>query len=82
MMHGTFESEKTIHFHAPENVPEPIAWGTYKSQPDTHFYICAFHDMLEDLPDARSLGELISRITLRLKESPLMGNMGFKSLHT
>ncbi len=61
-MHGTFESEKTLHSIVPDNVPEPIAWGTYKSLPDTHFYICAFHDMLDDLPDIRRLGALVAKV--------------------
>ncbi|KAL9120229.1 MAG: hypothetical protein Q9187_003216 [Circinaria calcarea] len=77
MMHGTFESEKAMYSFAPKNVPEPVAWGTYKSQPDTHFYICGFHEMLDDLPDIRSLGALVARIhTDSMGKSP-NGKYGF-----
>ena len=77
MMHGTFESEKAIFHYAPENVPEPVAWGTYKSIPDTHFYICAFHDMLDDLPDIQSLGALVARIHLDTFGKSPNGQYGF-----
>ena len=77
MMHGTLESEKAMYSFAPKNVPEPVAWGSYKSQPDTHFYICMFHDMLDDLPDIRSLGALVAKIhTESMGKSP-NGKYGF-----
>lgn len=78
MMHGTFESERIMHTYAPQNVPEPIAWGTYKSLPDTHFYICTFHDMLEDLPDMRQLGILISTIHKKTMGKSPGGRYGFQ----
>ncbi|KAG8532552.1 uncharacterized protein KY384_002429 [Bacidia gigantensis] len=29
----------------------PIAYGTYETIPDTHFYICDFREMIDDMPD-------------------------------
>ena len=77
MMHGTFESEKMMYSFAPNNVPEPIAWGTYKSSPDTHFYLCAFHKMSDSLPDIQQLGKLVAKIHMdSIGKSP-NGKFGF-----
>lgn len=51
MVHGEFESMKAIHAVSPEFVPKPIAWGSYKTLPDTHFFLCEFREMMEDMPD-------------------------------
>ena len=48
---GEFEGTSAIYSITPEFVPKPIAWGTYKSSPDTHFYLCKFYDLVEELPD-------------------------------
>ena len=48
---GEFEGTSAIYSITPEFVPKPIAWGTYKSSPDTHFYLCEFYDLVEELPD-------------------------------
>lgn len=63
-MRGTFESEKTVYLFAPNNVPKPVAWGTYEREPDEHFYICDFFDMTDDLPDIQSFCALVARIHL------------------
>ena len=76
-MYGTFESEKLVHEFAPKNVPEPIAWGTYKSMPDTHFYICVFHEMLEDLPDIHGLGVFVAGLHMRSMGKSRDGKYGF-----
>jgi hypothetical protein len=43
MMEGSFEAENALHEFIPEHVPRPIAWGTYSSDPDTHFYNMRLH---------------------------------------
>lgn len=77
MMNGTFESEKMVHRYAPDNVPEPIAWGTYKSRQDTHFYICVFRDMVDDLPSVGKLGILVSNLHLDSMGRSPGGKYGF-----
>ena len=62
MMRGTFESEKTLYYFAPNNVPKPLAWGTYKKDPDKHFYMCDFYDMTDDLPDVRKFCATVAKI--------------------
>lgn len=48
---GEFEGTSAIASITPDFVPTPIGWGTFKSSPDTHFYLCKFHDLAEELPD-------------------------------
>ena len=33
----------------PEIAPKPIAWGTYESDGNTHFFLRDFHDMDDQL---------------------------------
>lgn len=42
MMKGAFESEKTLYDFIPEYVARPVAFGTYKSIADAHFYLYDF----------------------------------------
>lgn len=76
-MEGTFESEKAFYSFAPQNVPKPAGWGTYKSDPNMHFYICDFHDMIEDLPDVRKFPTLMARIHLDSMGKSPAGKFGF-----
>ncbi len=51
MVHGEFESMKAIYTLLPEFAPKPIAWGTYKTVPDTHFFLCEYREMIDEMPD-------------------------------
>lgn len=51
MLNGEYESAKLLHSISPDALPEPVGWGTYKSDPNSHFYLCNFIDMIEELPD-------------------------------
>ena len=51
MIHGEFESMKAIHELLPDFVPKPLAWGTYETIPDTHFYLCEYREMIKEMPD-------------------------------
>lgn len=42
MVKGVFESEKTLYDFIPEYVARPVAFGTYKSLPEAHFYMYDF----------------------------------------
>jgi len=50
MVSGEYLSTKTLFDTLPDAVPEPIAWGTYASDPNIHFFLCSFVDMTDDLP--------------------------------
>ncbi|KAH0536564.1 hypothetical protein FGG08_006572 [Glutinoglossum americanum] len=77
MMEGTFESETAFYSFAPKNVPKPVGWGTYKSDTNSHFYICDFQDMIEDLPDIRKFPALMARIHLDSMGKSPTGKFGF-----
>lgn len=76
-MHGAFESEKLLHEHNPDHVPRPIAWGTYKSQPDTHFFISEFVDMLDDVPSSRAWASAVAALHLNSMGKSPEGKFGF-----
>lgn len=49
-----------IHEVLPEFAPNPIAWGTYETTPDTHFFVCEFREMKEGMPDPDKFASLLS----------------------
>jgi protein-ribulosamine 3-kinase len=51
MLRGEYEGAAALYSVAPDFVPRPVGWGTYKSDPTTHFYLCDFIEMIEELPD-------------------------------
>lgn len=58
---GEYESTSAISLIVPDFVPKPIGWGTYALVPDTHFYICEFHNLLVDeLPSAAEFCEKLA----------------------
>lgn len=62
MMHGEYESMKAIHKLLPDFVPKPIAWGTYASVPNTHFFLCHFKDMTDEMPDPDQFTERLAAL--------------------
>lgn len=50
MTQGEFESSLEIHKLLPDFIPEPIAWGSYMTVPETYFFLCRFKEMKTDLP--------------------------------
>lgn len=77
-MRGTFESETTLYSFAPNNVPKPLAWGTYKEEPDKHFYICDFYDMTDDLPDIQKFCAIVAKIHQDSMGKSPVGKYGFQ----
>lgn len=62
MMRGEFEGSKVIHRYTPDGIPRPIAWGTYKSDPNRHFYLCEFVDMRDELPDMTKFSAMLAKL--------------------
>lgn len=71
MLLGEFESGKLLYGLAPDACPMPIGYGTYKSDKDSHFYLCAFHDMNDELPDVE---EFCAKLAQMHKDSIAMGS--------
>ena len=62
MMHGEFESMKTIHTLLPDFAPRPIAWGTYVSIPNTHFFLCDYREMIDEMPDPHKFASRLAAL--------------------
>ncbi|KAH8807663.1 Fructosamine/Ketosamine-3-kinase [Xylogone sp. PMI_703] len=59
---GEFESTSLIHNAVPEFAPLPIAWGSMKNETDTHFYLCYFHNLSEELTDPKMFGPTLAKL--------------------
>ncbi|XMA09023.1 hypothetical protein WAI453_001814 [Rhynchosporium graminicola] len=51
MVPSEFQSMGVLYNVIPEMVARPVGWGSYESVPDTHFFVCEFHELSEDVPD-------------------------------
>jgi fructosamine-3-kinase len=75
MMLGEIVSIKHIHEAVPDLVPEPIAWGSYLTVPNTHFLLLSFVNMTDDIPDIDRLPRKVAE--LHQKGRSLNGKFGF-----
>ena len=72
MVSGEFVSMKSLHEKLPSNTTTPLAWGTYASNPNIHFFLCNFIEMSMDrsntqnvspaLPDATNLSSALANL--------------------
>lgn len=62
MVHSEFECTKAIHALLPDFTPKPIAWGTYDTIKDTHFYLCDFREMIYEMPDPHKFGARLAAL--------------------
>lgn len=44
---------------------KPHAWGTYKFIPATSFFLCDFHDMVEELPGITKFTKSVAELHLK-----------------
>jgi protein-ribulosamine 3-kinase len=51
MCEAEFEGVSKLYQIAPDFVPQPVGWGTYKADSNAHFYLAEFVDMIEEQPD-------------------------------
>lgn len=75
-MKGEYESTSAIKSRTADFVPTPIAWGSFKSLPDTNFYLCEFVDIKEELPGCRIFCEKLAYLHRNGVSSP-NGKFGF-----
>ena len=50
-MEGEFASMSAIYEAVPDFVPRPVAWGSFTSDPNLHFFLCEFVEMSDELPE-------------------------------
>lgn len=62
MMEGSFYSESLLHSYIPDHVPKPHAWGQYKSDPSTYFYLSDFHEMTQQVPEVQKFVSIVAKL--------------------
>jgi protein-ribulosamine 3-kinase len=72
---GEFQSTSAIYHITPDFCPRPIAWGTLRSEPDSHFYVCKFYNFTEGVPEPTSFCEKLA--SLHSSHTSPEGKFGF-----
>jgi protein-ribulosamine 3-kinase len=72
---GEFESTSAIHAVTGDFSPKPIAWGSFKSISNSHYYLCKFHELSEKLPEP--LGFCAKIAALHTQSVSPNGKFGF-----
>ena len=75
MVAGEFASMTALHNAIPDASPAPIAFGTYATVPDAHFYLCTFVDMDNEVPDVHTFTAKVAE--LHTKGVSPTGKYGF-----
>ncbi|KAH9889620.1 Fructosamine kinase-domain-containing protein [Xylariomycetidae sp. FL2044] len=75
MVEGEYESMKAIHTIVPEFVPRPVAWGSYDTVPNTHFFLCEFREMRQEMPDPHEFAARLAE--MHQKSISPEGKFGF-----
>jgi hypothetical protein len=50
------------HEALPELAPKPIGWGSYENETDTYFFLYAFHEMIDDVPDVSTFSAMLAQL--------------------
>lgn len=75
MVHAEFESMKAIHGITPDFAPRPMAWGSYETTPDTHFFLCEFRHFDDEMPNPKDFTLRLAKLHQN-SQSP-NGKFGF-----
>src|SRR3954454_15230361 len=65
MVSSEFQAMSKLYEVIPEIVAKPVGWGTYESVLDTHFFVCEFHEMSENVPDVSDFPALVAELHKR-----------------
>lgn len=79
MASGEFSSMTALHNAIPDATPKPLGWGTYASNPNVHFFLCLFIDMIDEVPGAYFSELLFPFVILRLGNE---GSIGTQQYHS
>ena len=75
MVSGEFISMTTLHQIIPDCTPAPIAWGTYASNSEIHFFLCHFVEVIDEVPDIQRFTTKVAE--LHANSSSPNGKYGF-----
>ena len=74
-MHREFESMKATFTLLPNFAAKPIAWRMYRTILDTHFFLCQYREMIDEMPDPQKFAARLAAVHQNSK-SP-NGKFGF-----
>lgn len=77
MVKGEFESMQALHSISPDFVPRPYGYGTCESDPTTHFFLCSFIAMANNLPDIEDFCRRLADMHRRSAAVSPEGKFGF-----
>jgi protein-ribulosamine 3-kinase len=77
MAEGEFESMKALHAIAPHMVPEPIGYGTFSTNSDTHFILIEFLNLHDGLPSEEKFCRQLAELHRKSMEHSPNGKFGF-----
>ena len=72
---GEFESTSAIHAVVGDFIPKPIAYGSFKGVRNTHYYLCKFYDLAEELPESSTFCARVA--ALHQESTSPNGKFGF-----
>lgn len=77
-MRAVWASETAVNGVIPEFTPKPLCVGTYSSEPDTHFFLADFIDMVEGAipPPDKYMAPVVALHSRTMGKSPT-GKFGF-----
>lgn len=78
MVRGEYESMRSLYAISPHMTPEPIGFGTFATDDDTHFFLCEFVDLLYELPDIVDFCKDVADLHLRSQAKTLNRKFGFE----
>lgn len=59
---GEYESTASLYKISPGFTPKPLGWGSLESPANSHFYICKFHALDEELPEPSAFCERLAAL--------------------
>ena len=65
MVRMEYRCTKLLRSIIPEMVAEPLAWGAYKSSPDTYFFACRYRHLSGDIPSPSDFPRLVAQLHKR-----------------
>lgn len=77
MVEGEYESMRLLNEISPHMTPKPLGFGTFKADEDTHFFLCEYVDLLDELPDVVDFCSDLADLHLRSQTHSPNGKFGF-----
>ncbi|RYP02988.1 hypothetical protein DL765_010637 [Monosporascus sp. GIB2] len=65
LVFGEYHAMKTLWDVMPELVARPYGYGSYEKMEDVHFFLCAFHELTDDIPDIDDFPALVAGLHKR-----------------